>query len=145
VDISPTLIELACRRIPADIGPHAIRFLAGDMLDPKLGRFDFVVAMDSLIHYRSEDAARIVAGLAARSSHALLMTYAPRTPALAVMHAVGRAFPRGNRAPAIEPVSEHQLRRLIIDHSDLDGWRFGRSRRVASGFYKSHALELVPS
>jgi len=145
VDISPTLIEIACRRMPADIGPHAIRFLAGDMLDPTFGRFDFVVAMDSLIHYRPEDAVRIIAGLAARSSHSLLMTYAPRTPALAVMHAAGRVFPRGNRAPAIEPVTEQQLRRLIVDHADLDGWRFGRSRRVASGFYKSHALELVPS
>jgi magnesium-protoporphyrin O-methyltransferase len=145
VDISPTLIEIACRRVPADIDPHAIRFLAGDMLDPRLGRFDFIVAMDSLIHYRPDDVARIVAGLTARCSHKLLVTYAPRTPALAVMHAVGRAFPRGNRAPAIEPVTEQKLRRLIVDHPDLDGLAFGRSRRVASGFYKSHALELLPS
>ncbi len=145
VDISPTLIEIAGRRIPADISPRSIRFMAGDMLDPKLGKFDFVVAMDSLIHYRPEDAARIVAGLAMRISHSLLMTYAPKTPALTVMHAVGRVFPRGNRAPAIEPVSEPQLRRLIVDHPDFDGCRFGRSRRVTSGFYKSHALELLQS
>ena len=145
VDISPTLIDIAARRIPADIGPPAIRFLAGDMLDPNLGRFDFVVAMDSLIHYRPEDVARIVVGLTARSSQSMLMTYAPRTPALAVMHAVGRAFPRGNRAPAIEPVTEQKLRRLIVDHPDGKGLTFGRSRRVTSGFYKSHALELLPS
>ena len=145
VDISPTLIDIAARRIPADIGPQAIRFLAGDMLDPNLGRFDFVVAMDSLIHYRPEDVARIVVGLTARSSQSMLMTYAPRTPALAVMHAVGRAFPRGNRAPAIEPVTEQRLRRLILDNPDRKGLTFGRSRRVTSGFYKSHALELLPS
>ena len=29
------------------------------------------------------------------------------------MHAVGRLFPRGDRAPAIEPVAEQRLRRLI--------------------------------
>jgi magnesium-protoporphyrin O-methyltransferase len=145
VDISPTLIDIASSRIPADVGPQSIRFLAGDMLDPNLGRFDFVVAMDSLIHYRPDDAARIVAGLTARSSQSMLMTFAPRTPALAVMHAVGRAFPRGNRAPAIEPVTEQQLRRLIVDHTHLKGLTFGRSRRVTSGFYKSHALELLPS
>jgi magnesium-protoporphyrin O-methyltransferase len=145
VDISPTLIDIASSRIPADIGPQAIRFLAGDMLDPNLGRFDFVVAMDSLIHYRPEDVARIVAGLTARSSQSMLMTFAPRTPALAVMHAVGRAFPRGNRAPAIEPVTEQQLRRLIVEQTHLKALTFGRSRRVTSGFYKSHALELLPS
>ena len=35
------------------------------MLDPALGRFDHVVAMDSLIHYHAADAVRAVAGLAA--------------------------------------------------------------------------------
>ena len=34
------------------------------------------------------------------------ITFAPRTPLLAAMHAVGRLLPRGNRAPAIEPISE---------------------------------------
>src|SRR5690242_3110818 len=96
VDISPTLIEIAGKRIPSDINPRAIRFLAGDMLDPRLGRFDYVVAMDSLIHYRPQDVARIVANLTAQTTHSLMLTFAPKTPALAVMHAVGRAFPRGN-------------------------------------------------
>ena len=68
--------------------------------------------MDSLIHYRPADICRIMAGLAARTDEALLVTFAPKTPALAVMHAVGRLFPRGDRAPAIEPVAEQKLRRL---------------------------------
>lgn len=145
VDISPTLIEIAARRIPADIHPRAIRFLAGDMLDPKLGRFDYVVAMDSVIHYRPQDMARIVASLTAQTTHSLLLTFAPKTPALALMHAVGRAFPRGNRAPAVEPVAEQRLRRLLVEHPDLEGWTFGRTRRISSSFYKSHAVELLRS
>jgi magnesium-protoporphyrin O-methyltransferase len=145
VDISPSLIEIAGRRLPVDISPRAIRFIAGDMLDPRLGKFEFVVAMDSFIHYRPADVTRMVAALAARTSHSLLVTFAPKTPALAVMHAVGRAFPRGNRAPAIEPVTEHGLRSLILEHPDLEDWSFGRSHRVDVGFYKSHALELIPS
>lgn len=143
VDISPTLIEIASGRLPGDISPRAIRFVAGDMLDPSLGRFDFVVAMDSVIHYHPTDVVRIFAGLAARTLHALLVTFAPRTPALTLMHTVGRAFPRENRAPAIEPITEHSLKRMIAEHPDLEEWSFGRSRRVTSGFYKSHALELL--
>jgi magnesium-protoporphyrin O-methyltransferase len=143
VDISPSLIQIASGRLPADISPNAIRFVAGDMLDPSFGKFDFVVAMDSVIHYRPDDMVRIFAGLATRTLHSLLVTFAPRTPALTFMHAVGRAFPRENRAPAIEPVSERYLKKLITEHPDLDDWSFGRSRRVTSGFYKSHALELL--
>lgn len=145
VDISPTLIEIAGRRIPADIHPRSIRFLAGDMLDPRLGRFDYVVAMDSVIHYRPHDVARIVASLTAQTMRSLLLTFAPKTPALALMHAVGRAFPRGNRAPAVEPVAEQRLRRLLVEHPDLEGWTFGRTRRISSSFYKSHAVELLRS
>lgn len=145
VDISPTLIEIAGKRIPADIDPRRIRFISGDMLDPGLGQFDFVVAMDSMIHYQPADVTRMIASLAARTSRSLLVTFAPRTPTLALLHAVGRAFPRGNRAPAIEPVSERKLRTMIVDHPDLQDWQFGRDRRIASNFYKSHALELLAS
>ena len=93
------------------------------MLDPKLGKFDFVVAMDSLIHYRPADTCRIMAGLAERTHDALLVTFAPKTPALAVMHAVGRLFPRGDRAPAIEPVAEQKLRRLLMADEGLERWQ----------------------
>lgn len=144
VDISPSLIKIAQERLPEDVDPQAIHFTAGDMLDPKHGSFNFVVAMDSFIHYRAEDAVRIIAGLASRTSDAIVMTYAPRTPALAVMHAVGRFFPRRDRAPAIEPVSEERLRQLIAENENLREWRCARSCRVANGFYTSQALELRP-
>jgi len=144
IDLSPTLVSVARERMPTDLDSSAIDFRSGDMLDPKLGQFDFVVAMDSLIHYRSGDICRIMAGLAARTNEALLVTFAPKTPALALMHAVGRLFPRGDRAPAIEPVAEKKLRRLLISDDGLERWQLGRSHRIASGFYKSQALEMIP-
>src|SRR5205085_1667164 len=110
---------------------------------PSLGRFDYVVAMDSLIHYRAQDICRIVAGFAARTHEAVLVTFAPKTPALTVMHAVGRLFPRGDRAPAIEPVGERALLNLLESGQGLEQWQAGRTHRVASGFYKSQALEMV--
>src|ERR1700760_2518571 len=143
IDLSPTLVSVARERIPSDLDASVIEFRSGDMLDPKLGQFDFVVAMDSLIHYRSEDICRIMAGLAGRTSEALLVTFAPKTPALAVMHAVGRFFPRGDRAPAIEPVSEQGLRKRIWREATLRQGEAGRSERVVSGFYTSQAMELV--
>ena len=144
IDLSPTLVAVARERLPADIDPTKIDFTSGDMLDPKLGEFDFVVAMDSLIHYLPQDICRIMAGLAARTRRSLVVTFAPKTPALALMHFVGGFFPRGDRAPAIEPVGEQKLRRLLMSDPALQQWQVGRTHRVSSGFYTSQALEVIP-
>jgi len=143
IDISPTLVGLAQERAPRDLGAGRVTFAVGDMLDPALGRFDHVVAMDSLIHYEGIDIARALAALAARTRRSIAFTIAPRTPALTVMHAVGRLFPRGDRAPAIEPISPKTLARRMKAERDLDGWRMARAHRVTSGFYLSHAVELA--
>ncbi len=142
VDLSPRLVGLAAERMPDDVG-HRIDFRVGDMLDPSLGAFDHVVAMDSLIHYRAEDVVRVLAQLAGRTAATVLFTYAPRTTLLATMHAVGRLFPRSDRAPAIEPVAAHNLARRIAVAPGLQGWRTQRTHRVTSGFYISQALELA--
>ena len=52
-------------------------------------------------------------------------------------------FPRGDRAPAIEPVGERALRRLLATDDGLALWRPARTQRVASGFYTSQAFELA--
>ena len=143
VDLSRRLTALARERLPADLGRGRITFRAGDMLDPSLGRFDHVVAMDSLIHYRATDLVGAVASLAARTERSLVFTFAPRTPTLAAMHAVGRLFPRRDRAPAIEPVAEKMLRDELAALPMLTAWRAARTERVDSGFYKSQAFEIV--
>ncbi len=144
VDISPTLVELARERAAESLPGAKITFLAGDMLDPAHGHFDHVVAMDSLIHYRAADMTGMLARLAERTRGSILFTFAPRTPALAAMHAVGRLFPRGDRAPAIEPIAETKLRRLIEAAPGLEDWRCARNHRVTTGFYMSHGEELLP-
>jgi magnesium-protoporphyrin O-methyltransferase len=141
IDVSRSLVQVARDR--AGAAAESIRFEVGDMLDPYLGTFDHVVAMDSLIHYRAPDAVRALAGLAARTRGSILFTFAPRTALLAAMHTVGRVFPRGDRAPAIEPVGEAALRRLIAHEPGLAGFVPRHSKRIASGFYTSQAMELV--
>lgn len=142
VDLSASLVDLAKERAPHDQGLGSVQFLVGDMLDPDLGRFDYVVAMDSLIHYRAPDAVRVLAGFADRTEVSLLFTFAPKTPTLALMHSVGRLFPRGNRAPAIEPIHEQSLGRLLATSEGMADWEPGRTERVANGFYTSQALEM---
>jgi magnesium-protoporphyrin O-methyltransferase len=83
----------------------------------------------------------VLEGLAQRAAHSLLFTFAPRTAALSVMHSIGRIFPRADRAPAIEPVSQQTLSKLI--ESEIAGWALGRTSRISRGFYISQALEVV--
>ena len=144
-DLSPTLVALGRERAAGLPGADRITWHVGDMLDPVLGRFDHVVAMDSLIHYRAADTVRALAGLTARCADgggSVLFTFAPRTLPLTLMHVAGRLFPRGDRAPAIEPVAEAGLRRLLAAEPELRGWRPSRTERVAGGFYISQAMEL---
>ena len=143
VDVAATLVELARERKPPDVDPDSVTFLVGDMLSEALGRFEHVVAMDSMIHYAAGDIVRMISDLAQRTDRSILFTFAPRTPALSVMHAIGKLFPRGDRAPAIEPVGESGLRKRIAAAPGLQGWEIGRTARIASGFYTSQAMELV--
>jgi magnesium-protoporphyrin O-methyltransferase len=143
VDISPRLVALGRERAPRSLGGGTVEYLVGDMLDPVLGHFDHVVAMDSLVHYPARDIVGVLAGLAARCETSLVFTFAPRTAALSVMHAFGRLLPRGDRAPAIEPVGEATLRRLLASHAELQAWQAKPSARITRGFYISQALQLA--
>lgn len=145
IDLSAKLVGLARERTANIAMPGRIDFRVGDFLDPLLGRFDHVVAMDSLIHYRADDMVRVLAQLSRQTGSSILFTFAPRTALLGAMHAVGRLFPRGDRAPAIEPVSEGGLARRIAADATIGSWSQARTVKVARGFYISQALELVRS
>ncbi|MBB2961233.1 magnesium protoporphyrin IX methyltransferase [Methylobacterium sp. R2-1] len=142
IDVSPTLIGLARERLPAIPGSGSITFRVGDMLDPWLGRFDHVVAMDSLIHYQAPDIVRALAELSLRTDGSLLFTVAPRTALLTLMHAAGKLFPKGDRAPAIVPITDSGLRQRIAGERALAHFAVRRTHRVNSGFYLSSAIEL---
>ncbi|HZF67457.1 MAG TPA: magnesium protoporphyrin IX methyltransferase [Gemmatirosa sp.] len=142
VDVSPTLVGLAQERAEGQAGSGRIDWRVGDMLDPAHGTFDYVVAMDSLIHYPAAEIAAALAALAGRTEHGIVGTFAPGTPLLRVMRGVGRLFPQGDRAPAIEPVLEGTLRRRLAADPAMHDWRWTRTERVRRGFYTSQAVEL---
>lgn len=138
IDVAGSLVKIARDRAPAAL---AIDWRVGDMLDPALGTFDHVVAMDSLIHYRAFDIVAVLQQLADRTHGSIAFTFAPQTPLLMAMLGMGRLFPRSDRSPAILPVRDRLLRTLI--KNALPGARIGRDRRISASFYTSHALELL--
>ena len=140
IDVAGGLVDIARERAPSFLGHGEIAWHVGDMLDPALGSFDHIVAMDSLIHYQLDEMVWALAALAERCRGSIVFTFAPHTPLLGAMHTAGKLFPRSNRSPAIVPIAEAALRARL---SQLQGWTIGRSGRIGSGFYISHGLELV--
>lgn len=141
IDLSPTLVQHAQERAEA-LGIDDIDFRAGDMLDASLGTFDYVVAMDSIIHYEVHDMVIALAALAPRVRERMVITVAPRTPMLTVMRAVGKLFPKGDRSPSIVPVSEREFRNAFVQQPALESWGMVGTRLVESGFYRSMAIAL---
>jgi magnesium-protoporphyrin O-methyltransferase len=117
-----------------------VTFESGDMLDPALGQFDYVIAMDSIIHYQTKDMINMIEALSRMAKQSMIFSFPPRTVPLALLWGVGKLFPRGDKSPAIEPQPPAQLRAAL---SKISNVRLGRSHRVATGFYISEAQELV--
>jgi magnesium-protoporphyrin O-methyltransferase len=151
IDLSPTLVNLARERHAHDVLTQpalsakggSITFLAGDMLSAEHGEFDHVVCMDSLIHYDTQDIANAFESLSKRTKHSILFTFAPHSPLLATMHAMGRLFPRTDRSPQLAPVRQSTLHVYIERAVRQHGWRPKRMQRISSGFYTSQAWEWV--
>lgn len=146
VDLSENLVNIARERTAGlqlvsptgRTGAGSLKFSAGDMLDPAFGRFDHVVAMDSLIHYGIDDIVQALGHLKARTSQSILFTVAPATRLLKIMHRVGQWMPRQNRSPDLQPVD---VPALIARLADSD-WSVTAQQRISRGFYTSQALRL---
>jgi magnesium-protoporphyrin O-methyltransferase len=150
VDLSTELIREAETR--ADIWqmehPNAPRphFIAGDLFEvARSGSFSYAVVMDCFIHYELAETIEAIEALSTAAPKGLLLTVAPWTPLLAVMHTVGRLFPASDKAPPIVPVRDDAFRAAMSSHPSLAPWHVARTHIQHSGFYISRALELLPT
>ena len=138
VDISEGLIEIAKSRNSEN---KNLRFFAGDMNEPSFGYFDYVIAMDSLIHYKADDMVKSLSKFSSRVNCSIIFTVVPKTPLLNLKLQVGKAFPRSDRSPVVEPVSERNLINLC---NSVGRNKVRKLSRVKSSFYISEAWELKP-
>ncbi|MFY0693075.1 MAG: magnesium protoporphyrin IX methyltransferase [Paracoccaceae bacterium] len=137
IDISPSLIEIAESRRPRRVA-GSLMFRAGDMLDPKFGVFDYVMAMDSMIYYSADDIGTILSEIAPRLRNSFVFTLPPRTRMLMAMWRVGKLFPRANRSPVMVPHTSEGIANAART-AGADG-TLHEIGAVNSGFYHSNAL-----
>jgi magnesium-protoporphyrin O-methyltransferase len=135
VDISPALVAIAQARLP-EADAHRVTFTSGDMTADH-GRFDYVLAMDSLIYYGTQDITDALHRLGARTDQAVIFTVAPKTAFLMTFWTLGKAFPRADRSPIMVPHAYATLHRAT-------GGKLAKVDRVSRGFYISECLEYRP-
>ncbi len=143
IDVAANLVDVARERAAEEELEGSIDFQVGDMLADAPVEVDHVVAMDSLIHYDSDDVQTVIGEYANRARCSIIFTIAPWTPALGAMHVVGRLIPhRHHRAPSIQPIRVDGLTRSLDSALEADGWRTRETQRVKSGFYISEGVVL---
>jgi magnesium-protoporphyrin O-methyltransferase len=142
VDLSPTLIALAKERIDPLISRN-VEFYFGDMLSQEFGYFDYVVCMDSVIHYQCADAMSVLGKFAENTQEKIIFTFAPSNLSLELMIRVGKLFPKKDRSPFIVPIAEESIRSAIQNYDHLQGWEVSFTQKVSSSFYKSQAMEIT--
>ncbi len=137
VDISDKLVEVAKNRSRS----HGnIEYFSGDMNEQSFGNFDYIIAMDSLIHYHAEDVMSSIADFSNRANKSVFFTVIPSTLALRTKLRLGKYFPKSERSPEVVPIDGgrlHQLKTYGVKAS------LSKVKRIKSFFYVSEAWELA--
>lgn len=137
VDISDKLIEVAKNRSRSH---RRIEYFAGDMKEKSFGNFDYIIAMDSLIHYSAEDVVSSIAEFSKRANNSVLFTVIPSTFVLRTKLRLGKCFPKSERSPEVVPIGWGQLHQLedLKMNASLE-----KIKRIKRFFYVSEAWELA--
>ena len=136
-DISHSLIQIAKSRID-DCHHQKINFHVGDLCSKDLGKFDYIVAMDSLIYYSLNDLTKILTELKQRTEREIIFTVAPRTKLLLAMWYVGKLAPKGDKSPVMVPQSLRNISKSLAGIADINDLG-----RISSGFYISQGVSCM--
>ena len=139
VDISNNLVNVAKDRTPSNL-QKKIQFESGDMLSSEHGKFDYVIAMDSLIHYGVKDITGALGQLAKNTTNSILFTVAPKTFFLSTLLVLGKLLPQSNRSPRIAPVSCYTLNKYLQNSAIFSEREAKTLKKIKASFYVSEAL-----
>jgi magnesium-protoporphyrin O-methyltransferase len=141
-DISKSLIGIAEQRVPSNLAKN-VKFKVADMMDPSHGKFDHIVAMDSLIHYPSEDIIETLLSLSERTSNTISFTVVPINWVLFLKLRIGKLLPKSDRSPSIAPVKSGEFIVKLGESLKSQGKGIvSSSGKVSTGFYTSEAMAI---
>ncbi len=139
-DISSAMVEEAGRRAHSALGEKAgnVHFSVSD-LENLSGKYDTVCCVDVMIHYPTEDAAKMIEHLSSLAERRLIISFAPKTFLLSILKKIGEFFPGPSKATRAYLHSEEDIRAALTKC----GLTVRRTGFTSSKFYFSKILEAV--
>ncbi len=141
IDISPNLIDIAEDRLPREL-KSSVKFLVSDMMQDH-GHFDYVILMDSLIHYPESDTVSVLRNFLEKTREGILFTLVPVNLFLRMKLILGRGFPSSDRSPVLAPVNIKSFIKMFDrDLKEKFAFEITSIGRIDKWFYTSEAIEL---
>ncbi|ACK69421.1 magnesium protoporphyrin O-methyltransferase [Gloeothece citriformis PCC 7424] len=103
------------------------------------GKYHTVVCLDVLIHYPTEDAAKMIGHLASLAENRLILSFAPKTLCLTILKKIGEFFPGPSKTTRAYQHKEADIIKIL----ENNGFTIGRTSMTSTRFYFSRILEAV--
>jgi magnesium-protoporphyrin O-methyltransferase len=140
-DISQKMVEEASQRAQLTLeNPSNVTFTVQD-LDGLSGKYHTVICLDVLIHYPTEEAAKMIAHLASLAESRLILSFAPKTLCLTLLKKIGEFFP----GPSKTTRAYQHREKDIIAILENNGLKIERKAMTSTRFYYSRILEATRS
>ena len=136
-DISNAMATEASKRAAA-AGITTATFETSDMENVN-GEYDTVSCIDVMIHYPTDKMVGLVDKLCALSKDKIYVSFAPKTPQLAVLKKVGSLFPGPSKATRAYLHKEED----VVAALEKNGFKVDRSHLTSQNFYFSLLLEAT--
>lgn len=137
-DISEKMVEEA-KRTAAELADTNYLTLAVQDLEHLSGNYHTVICLDVLIHYPQDQAAEMISHLCSLAESRVILSFAPKTPALSLLKKIGSFFPGPSKATRAYLHKEADIVKILNNQ----GLTIQRQAMTRTRFYFSRILEAV--
>jgi magnesium-protoporphyrin O-methyltransferase len=117
---------------------NKLNFSVAD-LEALSGKYDTIICLDVLIHYPTEEAAKMITHLASLAESRVILSFAPKTCLLFVLKKIGEFFPGPSKTTRAYQHKESEIIAILKDN----GFEIKRTGMTSISFYYSRILEAV--
>ncbi len=138
-DISDKMVVEAEKRAKNVLGNvNNIDFYVQDLEELK-GNFHTIICLDVLIHYPTNDAAKMINHLASLTNCRIILSFAPKTFYLTILKKIGELFPGPSKTTRAYQHSQDS----IIQTLKENGFKVHRKGMTSTKFYYSQIIEAI--
>ena len=138
-DISEKMVGEAKEKATEILKDSGNPSFAVDDLEALTGEYDTVICLDVLIHYPTEEAAKMINHLASLAKSRLILSFAPKTLCLTILKKIGEFFPGPSKTTRAYQHKEKEIIEILADN----GFQIKRNGMTSTRFYYSRILEAL--